>query len=816
MLLLVPWTPRSCIVMVALAMACPLTYALQQQHSSNRKLTLDVNARHLPTELGVLTRLVELHIGHAPMLSGTLPTELAKLSRLWELTIEGAPKLSGTLPSSAAMKNLNRAMLLLKVQGTRISGTLPRELPGPCRWWAQHPGIVTGTAYNTHQCHFRGRLELCCNRLSGTLPAALRFGSGVAWLDLHGNSRLSGTLPSELASGYHRVDLRGTRLSGSIPSEVGAAPSLWALALPPPMHGWSESLFARRSESDERDAADVPSAADLLYNASVHPTTGTRTGYTRRVLRAWLGRLASTRVVGATDLTMDHATTSSNWSGVASDLTPVHATPAGTSTAPNAPLQCCIHGCHSRGECLNGWCACKPPWSGPDCGVRRTVGPAPPTCPPGSERGIYIGLRGYAITRTMPSARAERLGPCEAEPLAAFEPHSTSIYAAAGMLLLRLLRDERHRAASAHCAAARWDPLFGSRIHSNAGMLIKWQLQAALVASRLALDAGGVESAAAHVGAGSDEGAAVVQRPPKRSLPQIWSEGSADRGGCDAPIGIFQPGDIVLTHWGDQRCFARGVSYVIMPPGSAGRGSLGATTGQTTGGGGRDQHTWRARDARLVAAANATYGDLQWLHRPRSRALFFRGSVREKRHPREQQCYTPRRPSRHCRTIYSMGLRQMVHRLLGQHPMVHFNRPSTMRASADPATDEGSYHSLLRSYDFCLCAPGKGFGNRIVDYVASGCVPVIVRPGDLLMPLEPELDYDGFAVSVPFEAVPSLPSLLANMSSEALRRKRQRLHEVHRLFIWDEAYGQAYDAVLSRISNALKLQARLAKYGWSA
>ena len=55
-----------------------------------------------------------------------------------------------------------------------------------------------------------------------------------------------------------------------------------------------------------------------------------------------------------------------------------------------------------------------------------------------------------------------------------------------------------------------------------------------------------------------------------------------------------------------------------------------------------------------------------------------------------------------------------------------------------------SYHDTLREYEFCLSAPGTGFGTRIVDYIVSGCIPVIVRPGDLLLPFEPDLDYSAF------------------------------------------------------------------------
>jgi hypothetical protein len=68
--------------------------------------------------------------------------------------------------------------------------------------------------------------------------------------------------------------------------------------------------------------------------------------------------------------------------------------------------------------------------------------------------------------------------------------------------------------------------------------------------------------------------------------------------------------------------------------------------------------------------------------------------------------------------------------------------------------------------------------------------------GGVLWPFEPDLDYSRFAVSVSFEEIPYLPGLLANMSDTEVHAKRERLREVHRMFIWDDVYGQAFESVL--------------------
>ena len=81
-------------------------------------------------------------------------------------------------------------------------------------------------------------------------------------------------------------------------------------------------------------------------------------------------------------------------------------------------------------------------------------------------------------------------------------------------------------------------------------------------------------------------------------------------------------------------------------------------------------------------------------------------------------------------------------RELAAHPLLDAGRAGAR------VRDTAAYHHALRGAEWCLTAPGFGFGARLVDYVACGCIPVVVRPGRLLLPYEPELDYDGFAVSV--------------------------------------------------------------------
>ena len=75
-------------------------------------------------------------------------------------------------------------------------------------------------------------LGLCCNRLSGTIPAELGNLTFLSSLYLHSN-QLSGEVPSEIGnlSSLRYLELYLNQLSGQIPSELGSLPKLEGLSL---------------------------------------------------------------------------------------------------------------------------------------------------------------------------------------------------------------------------------------------------------------------------------------------------------------------------------------------------------------------------------------------------------------------------------------------------------------------------------------------------------------------------------------------------------------------------------------------------------
>lgn len=250
-------------------------------------------------------------------------------------------------------------------------------------------------------------------------------------------------------------------------------------------------------------------------------------------------------------------------------------------------------------------------------------------------------------------------------------------------------------------------------------------------------------------------------------------------GSCGAPLGIYWPGDVLLTYWGhtSPSCVPADTAVVVLPGGV--RRSLRLE---------RTATRWRSADVALARVARAAYAPNR-RHSKRVRQLYFRGSTREDKTPAAvaDECFRPNRTAE-CRDgVYSLGIRQTVRRVLGNHPMLNFSTSKSHTYMAD-----------LGHFEWCLTAPGMGFGVRIVDYVAAACLPVVVRPGPpgrLLLPLEPDLNYDEFAVTVAFHELPLLPDILKRMDDAQIHAKREALARVHRHFLWDEGYGTAYEAV---------------------
>ena len=443
-------------------------------------------------------------------------------------------------------------------------------------------------------------------------------------------SRRAGTIPSELGLAAHHVDLRLPLLSGTLPETVRCNEGLWTFRL---SSSSGEASWVSGGMVEGR-----PTLTRALKGASAPglPELAPRAGPT------WAPLAASRR---SCDIT-----------------TRTH-----TVRHPAYPASCCVHNCWLRGACIAGACVCTPPWSGIDCGVRTdTAGRAQrgggAACGGKKRAGIFVdetAYRRYAATTPVPSADYDRAAAawgarrgdggrfdCALSPQTAVRPTYRSLdawtarYDVFDLLLVRLLASAADRvgvaavrAASSECAAAVWNPHFGVRLSGNVDSTMYSMLQGLTGELRDAALGG-------------------------TKLPHIYVD-PLDRGFCDGLPGLLRPGDVVLTHWGNEDCLvARSVRYIIVPGSSsvglavhresveayvvgrwwaqrshtcddglpsmasrlARRGASPACNATLSA---RDAptlaHGWRVEDHELAAIARRAYSD-EHLHRPRRKA----------------------------------------------------------------------------------------------------------------------------------------------------------------------------------------------------
>ena len=160
----------------------------------------------IPAELGNLTNLARLFL-YDNQLSGEIPAELGNLTNLVRLYL-GFNQLSGEIPAELGdLANLVR----LYFDDNQLSGEIPAELGDLANLWS---------------------LELGYNRLSGEIPAELGNLTNLKSLRFMGN-QLNGEIPAELGNLTSLVELHlgYNQLSGEIPEELGDLANLWSLQL---------------------------------------------------------------------------------------------------------------------------------------------------------------------------------------------------------------------------------------------------------------------------------------------------------------------------------------------------------------------------------------------------------------------------------------------------------------------------------------------------------------------------------------------------------------------------------------------------------
>eukprot|EP00899_Mesostigma_viride_P015320 jgi/Mesvir1/2378/Mv22132-RA.2 len=478
---------------------------------------------------------------------------------------------------------------------------------------------------------------------------------------------------------------------------------------------------------------------------------------------------------------------------------------------PNRPFECrcmpgyrgdmctevcpggCINECSGRGKCTGSWCKCEPGWFGLDCSLpasgnypeHHPPGSALPPSPPPprhvSELKIYV----YDVPPNV----------LQSEPCYGCSDLCGGLYNSNNFFLAKLLKDPLHLTTNPDEAHLFFAPLLPYRYSHNLGR-VSPHLRDTVAAIR--------ELGYFDRNGGRDHVWYIVGdiQPCQTThlvLPgiivahygrlDVWGEAwnhDPNHNPCINP----QKDVIVPALSPESRAFVR-----FNEPGAPHHVSYVQTN--------------------AVEQAKRVFVE-GWMDLPRPTLLTFAGGNPPLGNP---ACTDPNNNTPQCRdNEYAMGIRAAVFDWFRQH--------------ADIAQDVELYnHSLyneyypkLRSSKFCFDAPGHGFSVRIMDYLVSGCVPVIVRD-DILWPFEsyeyggdvssnwqqdsapgvwddlPRVRYPEFAISLRKKDIPNMLSILRGVSSEELRRLQQGVQKIHLSFLWDEEYGLAYNQTMMALTR---------------
>ncbi len=191
-----------------------------------------------------LPRLEQLRL-QGNRLSGTIPTELGNLSTLKQLRL-GNNMLSGGIP--AELGSLS-ALTDLRLGDNRLSGSIPpqlRTLTSLTMLHLQNNQLTGAIPAELGQLAALTSLSLHRNQLTGNIPTALGSLSNLECLYLNHN-RLDGSIPAQLGnlSNLECLYLNDNRLTGGIPSalvtglaslqELGLAGAVTLSGLPAPI-----------------------------------------------------------------------------------------------------------------------------------------------------------------------------------------------------------------------------------------------------------------------------------------------------------------------------------------------------------------------------------------------------------------------------------------------------------------------------------------------------------------------------------------------------------------------------------------------------
>ena len=186
----------------------------------------------LPTEMGLLTGLINGFEFVRNTLTKTIPTELGHFSLLVQKFKLSTNHLEGTIPTELGM--MTALTLNFGLQENNLHGTIPStlgQISKLVKVFSLHTNLLTGTVPPElgQLTGLTASFNIGSNYLQGTLPVQLSKLSLIKKDFIVRENSLSGSIPSEFGlftalTGVFHLNLNA--LSGSIPSQLGMMTSM--------------------------------------------------------------------------------------------------------------------------------------------------------------------------------------------------------------------------------------------------------------------------------------------------------------------------------------------------------------------------------------------------------------------------------------------------------------------------------------------------------------------------------------------------------------------------------------------------------------
>ena len=103
---------------------------------------------------------------------------------------------------------------------------------------------------------------------------------------------------------------------------------------------------------------------------------------------------------------------------------------------------------------------------------------------------------------------------------------------------------------------------------------------------------------------------------------------------------------------------------------------------------------------------------------------------------------------------------------------------------------------------FCLHTEGNGWGARVVDYMAMGCLPLMVND-EMVFPYANVLDWATFSVHMRKREIPQIAERLRAIPEAAQRAMHREQRNFSRGFVWWRPEGLAYEFTLAALGERI-------------